>query len=213
MSTRRDYACTTTFLDLLFNMLLAFVAMFVMSFALMNVAKKEDGMKQTAEFIITLEWDKESDDDLDIWVEDPEGRLVFFKRPQDGLMHLDRDDYGRSNDLIKTDEGIVQVFENKESVSIRGIIPGEYVVNVHAYNKRDKQPTTAIVKVEKLKPVGTVAIRTISVESSGEETTAIRFTVDKTGKVTGTNDLPKSLLNSIPQDQEQPILPTPRQPQ
>lgn len=199
--SRRDYACTTTFLDLLFNMLLAFVAMFVMAFALMNVAKKDDPSKPpTAEFVVTLEWDKESDDDLDLWMEDPEGHLVFYKRPQDGLMHLDRDDYGRSNDLVRTAEGVVQVFENKEIISVRGIVPGEYVVNVHAYHKRDKTPTKATIKVEKINPYGVVSIRTINVEVNAQETTALRFTIDRTGKVTGLSDLPKSLLESMPRE-------------
>jgi hypothetical protein len=45
-------------------------------------------------------WSGESDDDVDTYVSDPLAHLVFFKRLQDGLMNLDRDDTGSSSNMI-----------------------------------------------------------------------------------------------------------------
>jgi hypothetical protein len=168
----------------------------------MNVnAKKKDGIESKAEFLVTLTWPDGLDDDIDLWVEDPEGNMVSFHRREDGLMHLERDDLGQSNDLVMTDEGPVQVTENKEIVTIRGIVPGEYVVNAHAYLKRSADPIQVTVKVEKLNPYYTISIKTFEMYGSGNEVTASRFTVEKSGKVKSMSDLSKSLISKGQQRQ------------
>ena len=45
-----------------------------------------------AEYILTITWEDNSPDDIDVWVEDPEGQLVYFRAAEAGLLHLDRDD-------------------------------------------------------------------------------------------------------------------------
>ena len=50
------------------------------------------------EFLITVFWPDNLEDDVDIYVEDPAGNLVWFKSREPGLMHLDRDDLGKRND-------------------------------------------------------------------------------------------------------------------
>ena len=94
MQMKKLYSCNTSFLDLLFNMLLAFTAMFVLAFAMINVDKenKKSSVQVKAEYMITLSWNDEMDDDIDLYVEDPRGALACFRRREDGLMHLDRDD-------------------------------------------------------------------------------------------------------------------------
>lgn len=192
----RSYDCNTSFLDLLFNTLLGFVALFVLSFAMMNVSKQSKNVEAKAEFIITVTWPKEFDDDVDVYVEDPDGHLVCFKRREDGLMHLDRDDLGKRNDIVQTPFGPIEYPENREIVTLRGTTPGEYVVNVHMYMKHETDPLPVTIQVDKVNPYSTVCIKNTVLNTSGDENTVVRFTVDKKGLITSISDLPKNLTKS-----------------
>ena len=46
-------------------------------------------------------------------------------------MHLDRDDRGNVNDTIDFDGKTIDNPLNQEIVTIRVVVPGEYIVNVH----------------------------------------------------------------------------------
>jgi hypothetical protein len=195
---RRDYSCNTTFLDMLFNMLLAFVAMFVMAFALAAVKSKSEAPPEAnarieGNFLVELTWDDEGDDDVDLWVSGPGGRMVFFQRKEDGHLFLDRDDVGRRNEVIMTETGEQEVRGNREVVTIRAPIPGEYVVNVFAYALRPTRQINCRVTVTRLRPWSTVTQREISLSANGDEKTVIRFRLDESGAIVGSNDLPKVL--------------------
>ena len=114
---QRNYSCGTSFLDLLFNMLLAFVALFVLSFALIQTQsnKNNNNAEVKAEFLVTVTWSGEIDADVDTYVEDPLGNLVFFRAREVQLMNLERDDVGFANDVIQTSSGPVKYKENIES--------------------------------------------------------------------------------------------------
>ncbi len=198
----RDYGSATAFFDLLFNILCCFVVLFSISFLLMSKKIEDDRkIKATAEFMVTSIWPKGSDNDVDTYMEDPLGNLVFFQKREEGLMHLDRDDLGRRSDTVKGIDGSVfYVPENREIVTVRGIIPGEYVVNVHMYLNRDRSTETPVtVTLEKLNPqVTIVTSRKIDLGKTGDEKTAFRFTVGSDGNVTETGTLFKSLAVAPP---------------
>jgi len=200
------YGASTAFLDLLFNSLLGFVALFFLAFILINPKVVSDAkVKAKAEFMITIEWAEESLDDVDAYLEDPLGNLVFFNRREDGLMHLDRDDLGARSDYIYTEDGNwIVVKDNREIITIRGIIPGEYVMNIHMYKKRDSTPTKVKVRIEKLNPqVRNVAQREVTLMANGDEKTIARFTLDKEGDVTNTNEIPKKLAKVHESDDDE----------
>lgn len=184
------------FLDLLFNTLLCFAALFVLSFILINPSKKENNIKAKADFMITVTWNKDLDDDVDTYVEDPVGNLVAFMRREEGLMHLDRDDLGHRNDTINTPNGPIEYKDNREIVTLRGFIPGEYVVNVHMYMKREKAPTEVMIVLEKLNPYMIIMAKNVILTTNGQEDTAFRFVVDSEGVVTKVNELKKTLVKS-----------------
>lgn len=189
-------------------MLLAFVAMFILSFAMINVTKNSKTFESKAEFIITVTWPNDFDDDIDVYLQDPEKHLVMFRRKEDGLMHLDRDDLGFTNDVIETINGPIKYDENREIVTIRGIISGEYTLNLHAYRKKDKRPVPVTVKIDKINPsFKTVFSKQITISSEGEEKTVTRFTLDKKGDLVSVNTLQKSLTRSFQESQ----VPTPQQ--
>jgi hypothetical protein len=201
----RDYGSPTAFFDLIFNILCCFVVLFSISFLLMSRKIDEDRkIRANAEFMITSTWPENSDDDVDTYVEDPMGNIVFSNRREEGLMHLDRDDLGKRSDTIRTADGkVYTVKENQEIVTIRGIIPGEYVVNVHMYLDREKDvPTEVSVKVEKLNPqVRIVTANKVMLGNTADEKTAVRFVIDAEGGVTDTSTLFKGLARATPYDE------------
>ena len=194
---KRDYSSSTSFLDLLFNSLLAFVSFFMLSLLMIKVENNKSEIEAKAEFLITLQWAEEQNDDIDLYVENPLGDLVFFKTKEIGLMHLDRDDLGRTNDYITLADGSWHVYkENREIVSLRGIIAGEYTINLHVYNKASQTPTVVNVKVEKINPYSIIAVKDLTLTQVREEQTAFRIKLNAEGNVTKIiHDLPKFLAN------------------
>ena len=156
-------------------------------------AKRAD-IEVKAEFLITVFWPDNLEDDVDIYVEDPIGNLVWFKSREPGLMHLDRDDLGKRNDEVVTAAGTILFPENREIVTLRGIIPGEYVVNVHCYFKVGPEPVPVTIQIDKINPYSVVLRETVDLTNKGEEITVTRFSVNSNGKVTNVNKLPKKLV-------------------
>ena len=85
---------------------------------------KEGNVIEKAEYIITMEWDDNSMSDIDLWVSDPKGGIVFFGRKSINFLNLDRDDLGGSTDTVDVDGEKKIIPINREVVTIRGIIKG-----------------------------------------------------------------------------------------
>ncbi len=87
-----------------------------------------------------MEWDHDQPDDIDLYVQDPTQSKVHFRLPIVNFMYLDKDDLGYANDIVKNVDGtITKVNINREVVTIRGIIPGEYIINAHYYSSREAE--------------------------------------------------------------------------
>jgi hypothetical protein len=195
---KRNYHTSLSFLDLLFNTVLCFAALFALSFILINPSKHDNNVEVKAEFLITVTWPEEMNNDVDTYVEDPQGRIVAFMRREEGLMHLDRDDVGHFNDKLSTPFGDVEFNENREVVTLRGTIPGEYVVNVHMYMHRvEKMVTPVKIQLDKINPFQIITVKSVVLNLTGDEKTAFRFTVDRDGKVVDLNELPKTLTKGV----------------
>jgi hypothetical protein len=192
---RRSNHVGIGFTDLLFNALLGFVVMFVLAVLLINPIAKSGAVDIKAEFLITLAWPEGRREDVDLYVQDPAGEMVWFRSREAGLMHLDRDDLGERNDVIEVAGRQVINPLNQEIVSIRGILPGEYVVNLHLYRGDGAQPVPATVKIEKLNPrVELVFFGPLTLIEQGDERTAARFSIGSDGRVRDVNQLPKQLV-------------------
>ena len=186
------------FYDMLFNMLIAFVFCFVIALLAFNPKSSKSGdIPAHAEFIIAVTWPDMNPNDLDTWVEDPAGNVVWFKKRDAGLMHLDRDDRGMTNDtLLMNGQEVVNPL-NQEVVTIRGFAAGEYTVNVHYYESKDKKAVEANVSVVKVNPKAEVIYYgTVPLPRRGEERTACRFVLGSLGEVLSVNTLPKSIVES-----------------
>ena len=186
----------TGFTDLLFNALLGFVVMFLLAFLLINPIAQSGAIDPKAEFVITLAWPDGRTDDVDLYVEDPAGKLVWFREREAGLMHLDRDDLGARNDTIEVGGQRLVNPLNQEIVTLRGIQPGEYVVNAHLYRRGEtSDPVSATLQVEKLNPrVELVFVGKVELKRQGEERTLVRFRLGADGAVREIGRLPKALV-------------------
>jgi len=191
---KRNYHTNLAFLDLLFNTLLCFATLFCLAFILINPARQDKNSDINAGFIITVVWPASLDDDVDTYVSDPQNNLVAYMRREQGLMHLDRDDVGFKSDRIVTPSGVVEFKENREVVTLRGTLSGEYVVNVHCYFKVGPEPVPVTIQIDKINPYSVVLRETVDLTNKGEEITVTRFSVNSNGKVINVNKLPKKLV-------------------
>lgn len=183
------------FSDLLFNTLLAFVMLFAIALIAMNPKAKTGDIPAKAEFIVTVSWPDLNPNDIDTWVQDPAGNLVWFRAREAGLLHLDRDDRGVSNDTIVINGQRVVNPLNQEVVTLRGIAPGEYTVNLHYYDTKNGEPVPVNVSVVKVNPQAVaVYYGTVTLVRKGDEATAARFSLDAQGNVVDVNTLPKTLV-------------------
>lgn len=186
------------FSDMLFNTLLAFVALFAIALLAMNPKAKTGVIDAKAEFIITLTWPDGDPNDIDTWVEDPAGNKVWFRAREAGMMHLDRDDRGMSNDtLVINGQQVVNPL-NQEVVTLRGIAPGEYTLNAHYYESANGQSVPITVSVVKVNPRAVVIFYgQATLARKGDEVTLVRFSLDREGRVSHVNQLPKTLVEAL----------------
>ena len=76
-------------------------------------------------------WDMGLDEDIDTFVQGPDGRTIWYRNRDVGYMSLDRDDLG-----MLRDSGPI----NQEIASFRSPPDGSYLVSIHDYNNRDNAP-------------------------------------------------------------------------
>ena len=194
MLRKRRHDEIDPFSDLLFNTLLAFVMLFALAVIFMNPKARTGVIDAKAEFIITVTWPDNNTDDVDTYVADPAGNIVWYNRREAGLMHLDRDDRGMFKDVLIFDGKEVENPLNQEIVSFRGLSDGEYTVNLVHYIANGTEPLPVSVKVEKLNPsVKVVFYDTVLLGGTGDEQTAVRFTLAGPD-VTDVNNRPRSLV-------------------
>jgi hypothetical protein len=183
------------FTDLLFNTLLGFAFMFAIAFMLISDPSEGGKIESKAEILISVRWPDKHPDDVDAIVESPEGDLVWYHNRDTGLMHLDRDDRGIFADKMNVNGAVISNPINQETVTIRALQSGEYVVNILHYQANYDEPLTVDVKVEKLNPeVELIYYGSHELEGVGDEETAVRFSVDSQKNISNVNQMPKRLL-------------------
>ena len=196
----KSYHSNTSFLDILFNTLVGFVLLFIIAFLLISPVKKKKEIEQKAEYVITITWPGTMSDDIDSWLEDPMEKVMYFREKEVGLMHLDRDDLGKMNDQqFVPGVGMVNYPYNREITTIRGIMPGEYVFNIHLYRKEHKDSSVPVtVILEKLNPqVKLLYSKVITLSDYWEEKTVIRFVLDVDGEITESFFMYKPLVEQV----------------
>ena len=185
------YKSTIGFTDLLFNILVGFAFLFIIAFLLIKPEAKKEDFNRRAEFVVVLEWDNDANGDIDLYVEDPTGKQVSFRYHNHNYMHLDKDDLGSMNDTVVNADGSISTVKiNREVVTIRGIIEGEYIINAHYYSLRSydkinpKKPVVTVrVELHKANPYSIMWVGEKEFNHRGQEETFLRFRLDKDGRI------------------------------
>lgn len=194
---RRNNDQHTAMNDMLSNIALGFIMLFIIALIMMNPIAKQGDIPSKNEFIIIMEWIDESRDDVDLWVQYDDDSAVGFTNRDEGHITLDRDDTGIGNDSVVVD-GVRQILRiNREVVNIRGIVPGNYYVVANMYNRRD--PATSGPQVVKITVIDVNPYREIySITTEMTRTREIErypaFTVDAEGNVTAVFNHTRSII-------------------
>jgi hypothetical protein len=197
-SGESDDGTFVPFTDILFNALLGFAVMLFIAFSLIRPEARTGIIDTKAEMIITVTWPDNNEDDIDTYVQEPGGEVVWYHSMQKGLLTLDRDDRGNYLDEITVNGKTIRVPLNQETVTLRGIVPGEYVINVYHYLNPSGRPVPVTVKVEKINPtLSVVYYDTLTLSRVGDERTAVRFTLDAEGQVSDINTRQISLVQAV----------------
>lgn len=195
---RLKYKSGIGFTDLLFNLVIGFVYLFMIAFILINpVAKKGDVVKK-ADYMVVIEWNHDYNDDVDLWIKDPAGNIVSFLQKSSGLMNLEKDDLGYGNDsYVKKDTKKEFIHLNREVITLRGVIPGEYQVMAHVYHRkitvfkgtaRQDLPGEIEITVIKINPYVETYFARVPYIETGQQLSLVRFSVSEDGAYLGHNN-------------------------
>ena len=180
---------------MLFKALQVISFLFFIALLAISPEAKDGKIDSKAEFMVTMDWPDKHPDDIDLFVQDPAGNITWYRHREAGFLVLDRDDRGGLNDTIVVNGKKIASPIREEIVTIRGIVAGEYTVNVSHFAAMTGLPVPVKVKVQKLNPtVQVIHENTLFVDHTGDENTAVRFTIDAEGKVTDVNYRAKSLM-------------------
>lgn len=202
-------------IDVLFILLMSFVALFFLAFIQINKpVKEESNAKNDNNILITMRW--KTDNDMDLHLRLPDNRRVFYANRDQPPAHLDVDvvawrryrregyspdtshessydefgyenhDYGEYEQEHRAQDGEYIIKLNEEIITIRDVLEGEYVVNVHYFNDRGygNQPIEVEVVVQDIKNKRMIYADKKVISIPRSETHFVKFTVvsDKKGK-------------------------------
>ena len=141
--------------------------------------KKPPAVQTFGQYVVTSEWT--GSDDVDLYVRDPEGNIVYFSNLSAGHMSLEHDDLGDATSGFSDKH-------QQERVVIRATEPGEYTVNVQMYGKYGAKPTTVTVTLWVLRGRDRQYTKSVIVlHAEGDERTAFRFVLNRNGDITSIN--------------------------
>jgi hypothetical protein len=184
----------TAFRDVITLALAGFVVCVILILPHLNPpgAKTAQAMDPPGNVILEIRWPDELDTDVDLWVQGPNDAPVGYSNKGGKLFNLLRDDLGKRGDS----SGL-----NYEVSYSRGVIAGEYVVNVHLYRNPSSVaapiPVTVVTSVKKSEQESArqILVSNVELAREGQELTVYRFSLTKEGElVPGSVDsLQKSL--------------------
>ncbi len=175
-----------------FELLLCLVAIFAILVLTETPTKQTSSIETLGVYAVTMTWSTGSNDDIDLYVRDPDGNVCYFGAEDVGLMHLETDDLGTKNSGTY---GEVTVRAHTERTIIRGVVPGEYIVNAQEFQKSDPGPMKVTITLWRLRGGDLKVIsKTVTLNKNGDIAFAFRFTLDAQKNVSGTSMLPKDIV-------------------
>lgn len=177
----KSYNSNWVFVDLLFNLLVGFTCLFVLSFMLINPVAKKGTIDPPVLFMIESDWGDESLRDVDLYLRGPDGTVVYYGNKDGSYMVLQRDDLGTANDTYNINGESVTITRNYEVINLSQLPPGEYVVNVHHFSRKGDGEEVN-VRGTLLSPYQNVFERAVFVHPR-QEITVVSFRVNPEGLV------------------------------
>ena len=172
-------ASDTVFRDVVMLALAGFVVLVIMLLPHLNPpgARTADDMTPPGNVIVEVRWPDAIDADVDLWVQAPGDVPVGYSNKGGAVFNLLRDDLGKRADVT----GL-----NYETSYSRGILPGEYTVNLHLYRNPAKAYPVPVTVVTSVKRRADLAARQllaskVQLAREGEEMTVYRFRLTEAG--------------------------------
>jgi hypothetical protein len=186
---------STVFRDVITLALLGFVATVILLLPHVHPeAKTSEAVDMPGNVMVEVRWPDQVDADVDLWVQAPTDVPVGYSNKGGKVFNLLRDDLGTKGDAT----GL-----NYEVSYSRGVVAGEYTVNVHLYRNNTQLadiPVTTVISVKGPTAHTAKQILTSQVKLShiGQETTVFRFRLTKNGELEAgsVNGLPKPLRSA-----------------
>lgn len=169
----------TVFRDTIMLALAGFVALVILMLPYLNPkqTKSAENVEPPGNVIIEARWPDDLDSDVDLWVQAPGDIPVGYSNKGGVIFNLLRDDLGRRADATGM---------NYEVSYSRGIVAGEYTVNVHLYRNAAGVfpiPVTVVTSVKKSakESARQVLAGNIELGREGQELTVYRFKLSEDG--------------------------------
>ena len=182
----------TVFRDVIMLALAGFVAMVLLLLPHLNPPGRadEEHVQPPGNVIVEVRWPDELDSDVDLWVEAPGDHPVGYSNKGGLVFNLLRDDLGRRADATGM---------NYEVSYSRGIMAGEYTINVHLYRNSANVfpvPVTVVTSIKKSPEESAKQVLASHLELSreGQELTVYRFRLSEDG------DLVPGSVHSLQRD-------------
>ena len=169
----------TVFRDVILLALSGFVAIVLLLLPHLHPPVEAADAPPPGNVVVEIHWPNHLDADVDLWVEAPGDRPVGYSNKGGKIFNLLRDDLGKFRDVTDI---------NYEVAYTRGVVAGEYTVNVHLYRNKSTVlpiPVKVVASAKKSSGQGLKRLVTTDVmlNYTGEELTAVRFTLNQAGEV------------------------------
>ncbi len=169
----------TVFRDVILLALSGFVAVVLILLPHLHPPVEAKEAPPPGNVVIEINWPSEIDADVDLWVEAPGDRPVGYSNKGGRVFNLLRDDLGQFRDLTDV---------NYEVAYSRGVVEGEYTINLHLYRNKSAflpVPVNMVARVKRSNGANLKRLTSAKVELgyTGEEITVIRFALNKTGEI------------------------------
>ncbi len=169
----------TVFRDVILLALSGFVAVVLILLPHLHPPVEAKEAPPPGNVVIEINWPSEIDADVDLWVEAPGDRPVGYSNKGGRVFNLLRDDLGQFRDLTDV---------NYEVAYSRGVVEGEYTINLHLYRNKSAilpVPVTMVASIKRSNGANLKRLTSAKVELgyTGEEITVIRFALNKAGEI------------------------------
>ncbi len=184
-------------------LVLAFLGMMLLSEQL-NRKYETEGLRPPVVALLVLTWSNQLDVDIDLHLRCPTGESINYVRKEACWATLERDAQASASDWSMINNQRVVRINNREVVSLRVPVEGEWTANVHWYGGTSREPVEVTLEILAIEPrVESLFSRSLVLERPSQEKHITRFSMSASGAVSNFDSsrpvmLAKPSLNGPP---------------